>query len=290
MRLPRHPLARQALPDRPGSAAGELPRVSPDSASMQRVLDLLINERCNVLATSQSGTRLAPCGRPIASILRSRSDLAFEVYMPATADSMVARFNAATASLSLKSARTDSRSAAPLRILLVADTQDLLASEGQLFAKLVADFPAAGLRLLVLGDTGADGTSQFVSEIFGRRIRHVSLDAPVVEATTVRAPDSRPPVRVGDRSVNVAAALPDPSRRRHRVFVGSLAVISLALVSALIVVLVHRDRTPGGVSRTGSQLTHRPGSAVPSIASGAPAAVKNPSARATDPLVRGQTP
>jgi hypothetical protein len=317
MKFPKHSLARQALPDRPISAAGVLPRLASDSASTQRALELLVGERCNLMVTSASGERLAQWGRTVASALRSRSDVLFEVHMPASSESLVARFNAAMASLSLKSARSDShRSAASLRVLLVADPQALLAPDGQLFAKLVTDFPAAGFRFLILAESKADSTDQLLREGFARRLRQLSLDSPLVDKASVM-PDAgpaetkeakaflplanaasasgleaspRPGYFVNEHAEGLMLASVRRTGRGRRLIGWGAGIVSLILVSILVVVLVNRDRSPAWGASGPSQVAPRSASAAPAQPSAKSTGSPGLSVRSGDVITQGQRP
>lgn len=317
MKFRKHSPARQALPDMPVSAAGVSPRLASDSVSIQRALELLIDERSNVIVTSASGERLSKWGRAAASALRSRSDVAFELHMPASADNLVARFNAEMGSLSLQSARADAHPcAASLRVLLVADPQALLSPEGLLFAKLVTDFPAAGFRLLILADAGAESTNRLLREVFGRRVRQLSLDSPVLDrnsdlpladaaetqgatASVKRSSisgassaelDARCavlPSDGADRSMFVPAKR---TRSAQRLTVWAAGIVSLLLVSILVVVLVNRDRTPAGTSESAPRAVLR--STFVSAATQSAGTTGSPgfTRRADDSTFKGQRP
>lgn len=301
MTPPQRRLSRQLIPDRPDGSAGASPRQLTDPAFTQRILDFLVVERCNVLVTGQATDRLDQWGNTIAAALRSRADVELELYLPSTADALVARFNMAMASLSLARARASERRDTALRVLLVPDSRSVMTPEGQLLARLVGDFPAADIRLLILGDVEAEAANQSLRNILTRRLRHVSLLASAASDRTVGAlPSESLPSDTGlalgrvngsarthmplDQSRDRLPAIPrvrikqvrDAQRRtlsaRERLLAWGSVFASLALVSALIVVLVYRDRTPGAFA--------------PINASKAAAAAK-PSGGRTDPLPIG---
>lgn len=270
MKFPLPSLERQALPDRPEGSTGGAPRLLTDSPGVRRVLDLLTTERCNVLVTSQATDVLDLWGRTIAAALRSRADVVLEMFMPATAEALVSRFNSAMASLSLVSARADGGPGATLRVLLVADSRSLVTPEGQLLIRLVGDFPAAGIRLLILADSEAESANRMVRDNLARRVRHVSLDSDHVDehpsavitrdsptgaaaGKSVQPTPVTSPLTTYRRPAPVRSVLHTPmlatrpplSRARRIVAWGAL-VVSIALIAVLVVVLLHRDRTPSG--------------------------------------------
>ena len=272
MKFPQPSLARQALPDRPDGSTGGAPRLLTDSPTVRHVLELLTRERCNVLVTSQASGSLDLWGRTIAAALRSRADVVLEIYMPASAEALVARFNSAMASHSLVSARTDGGPGTALRVLLVADSRALMTPEGQLLARLVGDFTAAGVRLLVLADAEAEAANRTVRDILARRVRLVALESDCVDepapATVIR--DSRAAMQKGRitppapvispvaayRAPALAAAVLEahrlpirqPMSRGQRIVTWGALVLSIALIASLVVVLLYRDRSPAGAA------------------------------------------
>lgn len=263
-------LERQLRPDRVDGAGGAMPRMFTDGIFDRRVLNILIDERANLLVTGRDSDLVSRWARSIATTLRARADIAFDIYLPASAEVLIARFNSVMAMLTLQSARADSSSVAPSRILLVPDVRSLMTPEGQLLARLVNDFPAVGLRLLMLADAEAEAASRSLRELFSRRLRQLSLDSAITGSTlhTGSAPldsDQNPPRRErGSGSPSrlpsrgsadtLVAEFPGPvpverwSTGRRRV-AWSAAAMSLLLVSVLIAVLLSRDRSPGGYQR-----------------------------------------
>ena len=278
MKFPLPSLERQALPDRPDGSTGGAPRLLTDSPSVRRVLGLLTGERSNVLVTSQATDALDLWGRTIAAALRSRADVVLEMYMPASAEALVARFNSAIVSLSLVSARSDGGPGAALRVLLVADSRSLMTPEGQLLIRLVGDFPAAGIRLLILADCEAESANRMVRDTLARRVRHVSLESDHVDEhpSAAISRDSRTVAPAGKialptptptptpatspltahRNPALAGSVLDapllamraPTSRARRIVTWGALVVSIALIAVLVVVLLYRDRTPSGAA------------------------------------------
>lgn len=272
MKFPLPSLERQALPDRPDGSTGGAPRLLTDSPSVRRVLGLLTGERSNVLVTSQATDALDLWGRTIAAALRSRADVVLEMYMPASAEALVARFNSAIVSLSLVSARSDGGPGAALRVLLVADSRSLMTPEGQLLIRLVGDFPAAGIRLLILADSEAESANRMVRDTLARRVRHVSLESDYVDEhpSAAISRDSRTVAPAGKIALPAPATSPltayrnpalagsvldasllairPPTSRARRIVTWGALVVSIALIAVLVVVLLYRDRTPSGAA------------------------------------------
>lgn len=303
MTYPHLSLSRQLIFERPDDSAVATPRQMADPALTRRVLDLLVVERCNVLVTGQATDRLDRWGKNIAVALRSRADVELELYLPSTADALVARFNAAMASLSLERARASERRDSVLRVLLVPDSRSLMTPEGQLLARLVGDFPAAEIRLLILADVGSEAANRSLRDILARRLRQVDLESAASGQSAELTPVAPLPVAGGlalarvtgaarirvpaDQSMGRLPAVPwkltkpPPGAQRpalsawQRLVAWGSVFVSLALVSVLVVVLLYRDRTPGGFA--------------PINASKAAITAKPPAGRA-DPLPIGRLP
>jgi hypothetical protein len=268
MRAPPPSLSRQVISDLPGGAATASPRLTGEPDLTRRALTALFNDRSNLLVTSADAWLLDKWGRSIASALRARVDCELEIYLPIAAEALLSRFNAAIATMSLRSARADSPGRTRLRIVVVSDSRALMSPEGQLLARLVNDFPAAGLRVLVLGDQEAESANNALREIFSRRLKHLSLDIPYADplvvgpsgSVDVALPQERQvPVRpaqvqvqrgyarVGLEEPVFASAAPTSRLRKNLIWGAGL--LSLVLIWAFVSVLLQRDRSPAGPER-----------------------------------------
>jgi hypothetical protein len=214
-------------------------------------------------------------GRGFARLVRSRPDLTLEIYIPSTSDALIERFNQVLARLSLDEALTDLASDLPCRILLVPDIRSLDSSEGLLLARLVADFPGAATKLVVLVDRDGSDRTEILLQSLGRKVARVDLDvAPVVSGLS-GAPSRSKPVAAAAEASGQRRISPDPSqpsaptivsvsplrpereqgwvelgvvtpRRPTILWLGAGALLmAILLISALVVVLLHRERGPG---------------------------------------------
>lgn len=221
-----------------------------------------------LLVTSQVSEGLDQWGRAFAREVRSRKGANLEIYMPATRDSMIARFNELLSGMSLETARSEPLPDAIRRFILVPDIRTFDSSEGLLLARLASDFPGAATRLVLLIDQSEWLRSQTLIASLGRHVHRVVLPGSPIDrgasehgpadedrGARVPAPQSET-VRTlvgahdGARRGLPADSVPSVSlegARRARfnwLGVGALVML-LLLVSALIVVLLHRERGPG---------------------------------------------
>lgn len=278
MKTLQHSLARQAMSERSAGASGVGPRTSSDTTLSRRVLELLSTTYTNVLVTGASGERFDQWALLTASTLRFHPGIELKSYLPTSAESLVERFNTATRPLSLSDARSEEPLAGSLLVVLVPDVRALLQPEAQLLLRLVNDFPAAGMRLLILADTGADDAIRMVRGVFAHRLQCLAYEWPrphpqLLERRNVLLPGASlnagisavdaPRAPAGattrfsliDEAVVVDSVNSDtaPQSRVRRMITWGSTLLALILISALVVVLLHRDRTPGGGGRTLSQ-------------------------------------
>ena len=103
-------------------------------------------------------------------------DLAVEVYFPTNTESLIARFNEALASQSLRQAtRTGAEASAP-QVWLVHDAQQLPEQERQLLARLIQNFPGANIRAILL--MVGDAPDQESLSAFGRKLLRWDIEGP----------------------------------------------------------------------------------------------------------------
>ena len=260
--------ARQMLSeDRPGAGASTNPRARAVRAdpTMRRAVEAVTTERLNVLVVGHD-QHLDRWGRQLAVALRARTDIQLEIYIPASAESLVSRFNQSLASLTLEAARGDVASELAAKVLLVPDIRSLDTPEGMLLCRLVSDFPGANARLVVLGDREGLHRCSRVLEALGRRLRRIELEgredssaarhpeSPVSPAQRTEATSTENDAQSVTQPVRATAAVeidasnqPLSSAPRGRPsWVTWLSVaLALMLISVLVVVLLHRDRGTG---------------------------------------------
>ncbi len=110
---------------------------------------------------------------------QSSPALGIEVYFPANTESLIARFNEALASQSVRQATRSSSEASPPQVWLVHDAQQLPPQELQLLARLIQNFPGANIRavLLMIGSP----PPQEALSAFGRKLLRWDIEGPTDE-------------------------------------------------------------------------------------------------------------
>jgi hypothetical protein len=246
------------------------------------VLDQVVRQGQSLAVIAQSEPLLDAWGRALARSLRETPGVFLDLFMPATADALLTRFNQLLADLPLERARAEPLAEQPLRVILVSDLSAFDTPEGALLTRLVTDFPGTNLRILLLADRGSPEMTERVFGHFGRRLRRVPLDlAPGVDSAPEAVSEvseialrgesrSAPaePLSASDRGTHdaqerklaarrfqpdipIESARPEGRGRPVRAwFAWASVAIALLLISLLIVTLLHRDRAPsGGPSR-----------------------------------------
>ncbi len=220
-----------------------------------------------VLASRSS--ELETWGRAFARRVRAHPGATLEIYMPAARDGLIERFNQSLAGISIEVARAEPAEDLGRRIILVPDFEALDSTEGMLLARLVSDFPGAMTRLVILVDLdGLERAQRFV-EALGRGAQRFSIDFAQgpdgVAGLDRAAPEADP--RIGSQQIHNARSRAkaepfDPERqvamlpvaaggggggrgRSGRWISAGALLMAVLLVSALIVVLLHRPTGPG---------------------------------------------
>ena len=102
-----------------------------------------------------------------------------EVYFPANTDSLLDRFNAVLSGQSLSSATRPANDTSQVRVWVVHDAQKVSASELQLMAKLIQNFPGAQVRALLLFHGHQVDAERL--EPFGRKVLRWDIELPSPE-------------------------------------------------------------------------------------------------------------
>lgn len=282
---------------RPGLASRASSAVTPDLSRIRSVLDQLVKHGHSLAIVAQSEALLEAWGRALARSLRETPGVIVDLFMPASADALLSRFNQVLADLPIERARGEPLPDQPLRVIVVSDLAAFDTPEGALMARLITDFPGANLRVLLLADRGSAEMTERVFSNFGRRLRRVSLDpagvsdglpeaAPRVEDLSLRgerrsphadtsvmpdrtireADDRTTTARQFQPGIPIESAQSEGRGRPVRAWFAWLSVaIALLLISLLIVTLLHRERTPaGGAPRAQVYELGQTGALVPS--------------------------
>lgn len=105
-------------------------------------------------------------------------DLLVDVFLPATADGLLARFNDVLAEFSVADARQPPSANTQRRILMLSESVDLGQREWDLLARLLSDFPAANFGLLVFVDEPENALVKGFIQSMGSKLHQCSLNFP----------------------------------------------------------------------------------------------------------------
>ena len=125
----------------------------------------------------------------ISRVREVAPQVSLEVYFPANAEALIARFNERLKQHSIEDAMSDAAQTAPPKIWVLHDASALPDHEIQLLARLVQNFPGANIRVIMLM-TQASQKAQLLST-FGRRILNWDIETPNAEQRSAMLEQAR---------------------------------------------------------------------------------------------------
>jgi len=154
-----------------------------DRLRLEGCVAAMLTEGMSLVVSSQHDAVLDHYGKLMVDRLRQSSpNTQVEIYFPANAEVVLARFNSMVAEQSFEEAMKASAGQPPARIWLVHDAGALPDSELQLLARLVQSFPGARVRLLFL--VGSRGHVRPLFDNFGRGVLRWDIDVPSMDLAT----------------------------------------------------------------------------------------------------------
>ena len=151
-----------------------------DRLRLEGCVAAMLTEGMSLVVSSKHDAVLDHYGKLMVDRLRQSSpNTQVEIYFPANADVVLARFNSMVAEQSFEEAMKASAGQAPARIWLVHDAGSLPDSELQLLVRLVQSFPGARVRLLFLLSSRGHGRPLF--DNFGRGVLRWDIEVPSLE-------------------------------------------------------------------------------------------------------------
>ena len=184
-----------------------------DAVRLEGCLSSLLWEGRSLALSSANEALLDHYAQWLVSRLRLRASCPVETYFPSSTQTMLSRFDEQMARLTLQESLSDIHQASPQRIWLVHDAGALADHELQLLARLVGQFPGAGIRVVLLG-AGLRG--QQAMAVPGRRFLRWDIDIPNPEeaqAMRLRARAEGCEHQVAELLRHVQPLQPLPARR-----------------------------------------------------------------------------
>ncbi len=184
-----------------------------DAVRLEGCLTSLLWEGRSLALSSANEALLDHYAQWLVSRLRLRASCPVETYFPSSTQTMLSRFDEQMARLTLQESLSDIHQASPQRIWLVHDAGALADHELQLLARLVGQFPGAGIRVVLLG-AGLRG--QQAMAVPGRRFLRWDIDIPTPEeaqAMRLRARAEGCEHQVAELLRHVQPLQPLPARR-----------------------------------------------------------------------------
>lgn len=151
-----------------------------DRLRLEGCVAAMLTEGMSLVVSSKHDAVLDHYGKLMVDRLRQSSpNTQVEIYFPANAEVVLARFNSMVAEQSFEEAMKASAGQAPARIWLIHDAGSLPDAELQLLVRLVQSFPGARVRLLFLLSSRGHGRSLF--DNFGRGVLRWDIEVPGLE-------------------------------------------------------------------------------------------------------------
>lgn len=149
-----------------------------DKQAIAAVPEILLGGRPYVVVVGPSAGLISHYFELIYRQVKAADDLVIDVFLPATADGLLARFNDVLADLSVAEARQPPTTKVQRRILMLSESSDLGQREWDLLARLLGDFPAANFGLLVFIDEPDNPLVQSFIKSMGTKLNQCALNYP----------------------------------------------------------------------------------------------------------------
>ncbi len=171
MKLPLHPT------EEGNSSSSPLFFRAVDRLRLEGYVLALTQEGMSLSMVSTHEAILDHYGKILVSRLRQAApEVAIEIYFPASSEALLARFNEVLVNSSIQEAMNGEVSLATPRIWIVHDASALPDHEVELLARLVQNFPAANIRVVLLMTAASQKTNLLSS--FGRSILCWDVEPP----------------------------------------------------------------------------------------------------------------
>lgn len=151
-----------------------------DMLRLEGVVAAVTQDGMSLALVSRHEAILDHYGKILVERLRAVApEIGIEIYFPASAEALLARFNTALSDYTVQQAMEASVPIAPPKIWIVHDASALPDHEIQLLARLIQHFPGANIRIVMLLPQGSKKQKLLIS--FGRRILNWEIDPPTPE-------------------------------------------------------------------------------------------------------------
>ena len=186
-----------------------------DMLRLEGVVAAVTQDGMSLALVSRHEAILDHYGKILVERLRAVApEIGIEIYFPASAEALLARFNAALGDYTVQQAMEANVPIAPPKIWIVHDASALPDHEIQLLARLVQHFPGANIRVVMLLPQGSKKQKLLIS--FGRRILNWEIDPPTPEQADIMLAQAQ--VQGGEGAVRallqkIAVPLSAPAKR-----------------------------------------------------------------------------
>jgi hypothetical protein len=188
-----------------------------DMLRLEGVVAAVTQDGMSLALVSRHEAILDHYGKILVERLRAVApEIGIEIYFPASAEALLARFNSALSDYTVQQAMEASVPIAPPKIWIVHDASALPDHEIQLLARLIQHFPGANIRIVMLLPQGSKKQKLLIS--FGRRILNWEIDPPTPEQADTMLAQAQIQGREGAvrallQKIAVPLAAPEPAAK-----------------------------------------------------------------------------
>jgi hypothetical protein len=218
--------------------------VSSVFRGLSQAADLIANGR-QVLVLLDDLADAEQWTQSFSALVANRHGVKLETFENCSPESLIERFNAALGSKNLANAREAARGTRSNRLVLVPDARSLCFPAGLLLARLATNFPGAGIRLIVLVERAALDRCEALIDCFGYSLDIIDGNSRLEIGLDLASAQSQASINFTSRpeAPEESGISPPQPATWKRMLGWSSAFASLALISALVIVLMNRDLT-----------------------------------------------
>jgi hypothetical protein len=171
-----HTVTRQSL--KQWVDMGDIFYMKKDKLNFLSSLNALVNEHLGLVVVSQTPALLNYYSRMLVARLRKIKGIKLEVFLPATTDGLLKKFNDLLANMSLEQAKNQPVDDASFNIMIVHDANSVAEEQWVLLTRLMADFPGVNLRLVLFLDERLAGEHDSLISRIGKDLHRWTILPP----------------------------------------------------------------------------------------------------------------
>ena len=160
---------------------GDMFYMKKDKLNFLSSLNALVNEHLGLVVVSQTPALLNYYSRMLVARLRKIKGINLEIFLPATTDGLLKKFNDLFANLSLEQAKNQPIDGASFHIMVVHDANSVAEEQWILLTRLMSDFPGVNLRLVLFLDERLAGEHDALISLIGKDLHRWTILPPTLD-------------------------------------------------------------------------------------------------------------